>query len=347
MTGPHPNANESYFRQCKHCGQAIHMRQMPAGQWVAFDDAERVHDCQNLSAYNDMYLESTRTLAIPNAPSPMPPATGELATTTRLPAVPHLAASTQTTAPTAAVLPPTRSGTSRIPWLVGLTLLVLGLGWLTSSRIALRPVNVALGQPTPVVRGNALADSPAEAPTTQPSPSSTAVATSEPENIIALKTFEFIFVRSGPDLAYPDVARVYEPNTSFEPQGQSADGEWIFGVAAGDIQGWVLREFVVSDSLDELPVQENVQPSGVTAHIDLKEFEFVYVQQGPGEDFDEASRVDDPSIPFEALARSTDGAWIFVHLQDGTPGWILREFVVSDASVDLLPSYESRTIGIP
>lgn len=38
---------KSYFRKCKHCGRRIQMRQMPAGQWVAFEGYDTPHDCNS------------------------------------------------------------------------------------------------------------------------------------------------------------------------------------------------------------------------------------------------------------------------------------------------------------
>jgi hypothetical protein len=33
----------SYIRRCNVCGQRIHMREMPAGHWLAFDFDDEVH----------------------------------------------------------------------------------------------------------------------------------------------------------------------------------------------------------------------------------------------------------------------------------------------------------------
>lgn len=38
--------SDSYHRNCKYCERRIQMRKMPAGQWVAFEGYETVHDCQ-------------------------------------------------------------------------------------------------------------------------------------------------------------------------------------------------------------------------------------------------------------------------------------------------------------
>lgn len=49
--------SDSYSRRCKYCGKWIQMRQMPQGQWVAFDGYDSVHKCsrqyeQLLDHYN-------------------------------------------------------------------------------------------------------------------------------------------------------------------------------------------------------------------------------------------------------------------------------------------------------
>jgi hypothetical protein len=344
MNGPQESAVDSYFQQCKSCGQAIQMRQMPAGQWVAFDDVERVHDCRNQSAYNDLYVEATRTLALSISPAPGTPTPADsLPTTTPIVVAPRPPASTPETQGTAA----SQRRASPLVWVVGLLLLLSVGGWLTSARLSLRPLGTA--QATPAAQENVRADDPAEPAPPAPAPASTPSSTEgsrEPATLVDRQSFDFIYVRSGPDVAYPEIARVYGASTPFEPQGRSESGEWIFGTFEDGTEGWVKAEFVLGEgALDGLPLQANEQPEGVAARIDLQEYDFIYVQQGPGVDFDEVRRLEEPGTPFEAIARSTDSKWIFVQLEDGTPGWIMRDFVLSDVSLDLLPAYESRTIG--
>lgn len=36
----------SYSRNCRNCGRRIQLRQMPAGQWVAFEGYDTQHDCK-------------------------------------------------------------------------------------------------------------------------------------------------------------------------------------------------------------------------------------------------------------------------------------------------------------
>lgn len=35
----------SYYRRCRVCGRLIQLRQMPAGQWVAYEGYDKIHDC--------------------------------------------------------------------------------------------------------------------------------------------------------------------------------------------------------------------------------------------------------------------------------------------------------------
>jgi len=35
----------SYYRRCRYCGRLIQLREMPAGQWVAFEGYGTLHEC--------------------------------------------------------------------------------------------------------------------------------------------------------------------------------------------------------------------------------------------------------------------------------------------------------------
>ena len=37
----------SYSRSCKKCGRRINLRQMPGGQWVAFEGFDTIHTCHS------------------------------------------------------------------------------------------------------------------------------------------------------------------------------------------------------------------------------------------------------------------------------------------------------------
>ena len=38
----------SYKRRCKFCGKWIQLRQMPGGQWVAFEGYDEIHNCSKV-----------------------------------------------------------------------------------------------------------------------------------------------------------------------------------------------------------------------------------------------------------------------------------------------------------
>ena len=45
------SSTNSYMRTCRRCGERIHMREMPHGQWVPFSGYDRVHRCGESSEY--------------------------------------------------------------------------------------------------------------------------------------------------------------------------------------------------------------------------------------------------------------------------------------------------------
>ncbi|MBM3273399.1 hypothetical protein FJY94_09245 [Candidatus Kaiserbacteria bacterium] len=54
------NSSGSYFTTCKWCGERIHMREMPYGQWVAFGGSDTVHKCPESSEYGPEPSTSSR-----------------------------------------------------------------------------------------------------------------------------------------------------------------------------------------------------------------------------------------------------------------------------------------------
>src|SRR5258706_5360832 len=46
------SASSSYFTTCHGCGERIHLREMPYGQWVAFDGSDSTHKCGQKSQYD-------------------------------------------------------------------------------------------------------------------------------------------------------------------------------------------------------------------------------------------------------------------------------------------------------
>lgn len=53
----------SYSRSCKKCGRRINLRQMPGGQWVAFEGFDTIHACQSPIEQSSLYrkFEQSKT----------------------------------------------------------------------------------------------------------------------------------------------------------------------------------------------------------------------------------------------------------------------------------------------
>jgi predicted DNA-binding transcriptional regulator YafY len=58
--------SSSYYRNCKKCGRRIQLRQMPAGQWVAYEGYETIHDCRTRPT---RHARTIRTTTSPVRPS--------------------------------------------------------------------------------------------------------------------------------------------------------------------------------------------------------------------------------------------------------------------------------------
>lgn len=69
--------SDSYSRRCKYCGKWIQMRQMPQGQWVAFDGYDSVHKCskqyEQLFDHHDSKNSTNRSQPTYRIPSYRPP----------------------------------------------------------------------------------------------------------------------------------------------------------------------------------------------------------------------------------------------------------------------------------
>jgi len=62
------SSGDSYFTTCKWCDERIHMRQMPYGQWLAFNADDSVHSCDGPSGFDAMASPASHGLQPPTPP---------------------------------------------------------------------------------------------------------------------------------------------------------------------------------------------------------------------------------------------------------------------------------------
>lgn len=297
---------------------------MPAGHWLAFDANGALHDCRVRGADSS----PTQTLA-----SAAPPTMIEPVVETP-------------SSPPAATLPRQLLyglGHSLLTLLLLLLLLRAAPTWFlptASSPPAVTPLSQSVG---------AVESSPEPTLTPTPTllPTLAAEITPRPLEIgVQIEPYPFIHVRFGPDAVYPEVARVYTPEFTFTALGRDERANWIYGFFEDGTTGWIMAEFAeAASALATLPVQPVAELPGVAASVDRQRYDFIYVRSGPGIEFAEVGRVQEPSEPLEALGRTEEGSWVFVRLADGTLGWILGEFVLADGGLDTLPTYLLHEIG--
>jgi hypothetical protein len=51
--------SSSYYKSCNKCGRSIQLRQMPAGQWVAFEGYDKQHKCKKSPAAKSTPVKHT------------------------------------------------------------------------------------------------------------------------------------------------------------------------------------------------------------------------------------------------------------------------------------------------
>ena len=69
----------SYFTTCKWCDERIHMREMPHGQWLAFNADDSVHTHDGPSGFDDTASSGSHGLQPPTPPFIPKPASSRLA----------------------------------------------------------------------------------------------------------------------------------------------------------------------------------------------------------------------------------------------------------------------------
>lgn len=333
---------DSYFRDCIYCGQRIHMRQMPAGQWVAFDDASSVHDCRNESAYND--LDQTAATSKQNArrpaPSislkgeaPPPPQTGVTPTQSQ-----H-----KTTVPRTSYRAPTSHFLS---WVLLIAVLLAAIALLISMVLGRIPTvdgatsdDQNVSAPSATV-GVTATSTPRPAPTKTQQPASGSTDSSR----ITLKGREYVYLRMGPATIYPALLRITIDAVPVKVEGQNKFGDWIAIQLPDGTPGWIYRKFVDMREIrsSTLKVVDPPYPEGVEATIQLKGFDYINVRQGPGLDFSTVGQIQSERERFEVLGPDPGREWYFVRLADSSLGWIKAEFVQDSAAVRALTPFSER-----
>jgi SH3-like domain-containing protein len=103
-------------------------------------------------------------------------------------------------------------------------------------------------------------------------------------------------------------------------------------------QPTIVEEIGNENSEEDSEPEFDSSPPLVTAHINLRGYDFIYVQSQPGLDASEVGRVTDPAMEFAALALSEDSNWVYIRLPNSTEGWVAKEFVVSGGNLNTLPN---------
>lgn len=217
-------------------------------------------------------------------------------------------------------------------------------------------VNASATYITPSVAINTL---PVTTPTTATStPTATVSATAQPTNTpmptatavsgaAATIATGALNVRSGPSLAYPAVAVVYQGNI-VSLIGRNADSTWAKIRLSNGTQGWVnaASAYITPNvSISSLPLADSTTAptSSATALVATGALN---VRSGPGVTYSVLTAVSQGQTVM-LLGRNANSSWAKIRLGNGTEGWVNVTLITPSVAISSLPLADSPAAPEP
>lgn len=217
-------------------------------------------------------------------------------------------------------------------------------------------VNASATYITPSVAINTL---PVTTPTTATStPTATVSATAQPTNTpmptatavsgaAATIATGALNVRSGPSLAYPAVAVVYQGNV-VSLIGRNADSTWAKIRLSNGTQGWVnaASAYITPNvSISSLPLADSTTAptSSATALVATGALN---VRSGPGVTYSVLTAVSQGQTVM-LLGRNANSSWAKIRLGNGTEGWVNVTLITPSVAISSLPLADSPAAPEP
>lgn len=178
----------------------------------------------------------------------------------------------------------------------------------------------------------------APVPTLVPAPSATnSPPTSNRYAIVDLKGFEWVYVRDLTRADFPQIATIDQAGSQLVVLGRTFDSTWISVQLNDGRIGWMAREYLFIQEFATLPIVTPPFLPETSARVTLKTYDWINVRDYPSLSAAVIYEIRDSYTTFSALGLSNDDKWVFVRLQDGRKGWIAREFVVPEQSLERFP----------
>jgi len=156
-----------------------------------------------------------------------------------------------------------------------------------------------------------------------------------------LKGYDWINLRDLDRSDFREIGRVDYGTSNLKAIGRTQDSTWIQLRLANGQTGWLLSDYISNyNELNNLPLATPRYLPEIEAYIELKGYPSIYVQAEPNSNADYVAQIYSPRESFTATGLNRDAQWVYVRLANGQKGWISREFVVSESSLDVLPRRE-------
>lgn len=154
-------------------------------------------------------------------------------------------------------------------------------------------------------------------------------------------------VRSGPSLAYPAVAVVYQGNI-VSLIGRNADSTWAKIRLSNGTQGWVnaASAYITPNvSISSLPLADSTTAptSSATALVATGALN---VRSGPGVTYSVLTAVSQGQTVM-LLGRNANSSWAKIRLGNGTEGWVNVTLITPSVAISSLPLADSPAAPEP
>lgn len=229
------------------------------------------------------------------------------------------------------------------------------LGWVNASSTYITPsvpisslpvVTPATVTPTGTTTATAV---PTGTGTTTPTATATAIPTATPTatavppgGATAIVATGALNVRSGPSVAYPPVAVVYQGNV-VSLIGRNANSTWAKIRLSSGIEGWVNASLITPNvAISSLPVLDT--PT-VTATA-LVSTGALNVRSGPGVTYSVITVVSQGQTVM-LIGRNANSSWAKIRLANNTEGWVNASLLTPNVAISSLPFADSPAAPEP
>ncbi|MCC6614712.1 MAG: SH3 domain-containing protein [Anaerolineae bacterium] len=163
--------------------------------------------------------------------------------------------------------------------------------------------------------------------------------TTNPSGAVGVVTAFFLNVRTGPNVAYPELARLSQ-NQVVNLIGRNADASWVQVSLADSRTGWVNVGWLrLNITATDLPVTDGstggtqVPPPGPNAIVTAFTLN---VRYGPSATYGAFARLSRDQY-VGLVGRNASGTWVQIQIPGGASGWVDANYIIPSVGIGTLP----------